>query len=297
VARVDRCQGVLVATIKRESVKTGLKDSLSPAPERRIPAEKLEFLTNTLRKQAVEARRLGARRGFAVGTAVFREAANGAQAINELSGKAGVRVRLISQVQEGLLGQRSAVIGVTKREHGSPEKRMAIKDAVIWDIGGGSQQLVVADSVLQSDIASVGFKERVLSLQGKSAESGRSPNPIDQNTVAQALSAAEEIGRGLRANHRGVWPTESAIGIGGVLAKSVAKRLGKESWTRAELEQALTRWTGATDAELKSEFAATEVTNLILVLGMMRGLSFNSVHSVDVDLTDALLVDGERGLR
>jgi exopolyphosphatase/guanosine-5'-triphosphate,3'-diphosphate pyrophosphatase len=142
--------------------------------------------------------------------------------------------------------------------------------------------------IVESKIASVSFKNWLLK---ELKRQGTSPNPLTKVEIDLAVGQAEKTGQILRTQLPPDFGTE-AFGIGGVHSISLVNRLKKISYGREDLEITLQRSTGLTDAALKSPYAATEITNLAFVLGMMKGLGLERVHSLKVNLTDGLLAFG-----
>lgn len=80
------------------------------------------------------ARSLGARHVLAAATAALRRATNGAAAAERISEVAGVPVRILSEADEARLVYRSVVMGLGRRMAGS--------QCVVFDLGGGSTEVV-----------------------------------------------------------------------------------------------------------------------------------------------------------
>jgi len=80
------------------------------------------------------ARSLGARHVLAAATAALRRASNGAAAAERISEVAGVPVRILSEADEARLVYRSVVMGLGRRMAGS--------QCVVFDLGGGSTEVV-----------------------------------------------------------------------------------------------------------------------------------------------------------
>lgn len=284
-AKVNICELRIVQVLFEDTQKLGFKEDLEHSREKNFSESSMksarEFIARSLEKLKTQ----GVSRHQAVATSAFRDAANGASFVESLNRDYHINVEVISQEREGELGYLAA-------QTQKPENMGA---PPVWDIGGGSQQLSFMDQgrikVFESSLASVGFKNQVLQKVKPKAKGG-SPNPLTAVEIAQSLKLSEELSRQVVASFQGwfSFPHPAVLGIGGVHAASLARRLGKTTYTTADLEALLKKLAGLNDKALKSPYAATEVTNAILVLGMMRALKVDRVHIVKVNLTDGLLV-------
>jgi len=82
------------------------------------------------------------------------------------------------------------------------------------------------------------------------------------------------------------------IGIGGVHNQSIRKQVKKvASYSRENIMNVLQDRLDLTDEQIGGQYADTEVSNLILVLGFMQKLEIEEVLLADVNLTDGILVD------
>ena len=175
------------------------------------------------------------------------------------------------------------------------------RQAVVWDIGSGSMQLVARSAADDDHLVYVGehasqtFRNRVIeSIQGRDPAQGDSPNPIDETDARQALALARTLAEAvpeaivdrLRQGQAVV------LGIGGVHLFSLRNQLGRgdRPYTRHQVEAKLKQRIGLTDAQIGGRFASTEVSNLLLVLGYMKALEIDAVLPVAVTLSDALLL-------
>jgi exopolyphosphatase/guanosine-5'-triphosphate,3'-diphosphate pyrophosphatase len=95
----------------------------------RIPQEALERAFLALRDFRSIARGSGARRIVAVGTSALRDAANGPAFIRRVRRELGLRLQLLSGVEEARYGFLGAVGG------------LPVEDGVLFDLGGGSLQV------------------------------------------------------------------------------------------------------------------------------------------------------------
>lgn len=242
------------------------------------------------------ARSFGAQTFIGVATEAFREAPNGEEHIETIAKTFGIKIKVITQTQEAKLGFVAASYGSSAN----------MKDLIAWDIGGASQQIIgikppLDFEIYQGKFASVPAKELVLKLQGREKE--KSPNPIDSATAKKAIEiisnqAFQDIPEFIKGR---IQSGALVVGIGGVHAKSVliqARIQKPQAWkTRVRFNQRLIEKTleqqlGKSDSAFAAQWADTEVTNLILVLGYMKGLQIKEVEVAEVNLADALLIGG-----
>jgi exopolyphosphatase/guanosine-5'-triphosphate,3'-diphosphate pyrophosphatase len=95
----------------------------------RIPAEALDRAFEALRDFRSIARGSGVRRIVAAGTSALRDAANGPAFIRRVRRELGLRIQVLSGVEEARYGFLGAVAG------------LPVEDGVLFDLGGGSLQV------------------------------------------------------------------------------------------------------------------------------------------------------------
>lgn len=294
-ARVNVCELRISETLYEESRKMNLKDDIETRPDRSFSAESLRAAKDFVREQSVklkslniEAEATGQIKQMAVATSAFRDSTNAEQLIEELNQEFKINARIIPQKEEGEWGYKAAQVRKPKGSNEMP----------VWDIGGGSQQFIQKLNgelrVQESRWASVSFQKLVLEkIQKVKATEKKSPNPMKRADISAALKEARKLGAEWKT--AGTYPKpgpKEVIGIGGVLSSSLANRTGKEDYTAKDLDIALLKLVGKTDSQLNSPYAGTEVTNVIFVLGLMKELGIDQVHSVKANLTDGVLAYG-----
>jgi hypothetical protein len=131
-------------------------------------------------------------------------------------------------------------------------------------------------------------------------ESGRlTPNPLSDKALDEALAIAETIAATIP-------PFVAAklgriggrlVGIGGVLSRGIRGQMGGSPvYTRADLEAYLKtlREHPEDDAAIVkrtgTKYPETEVTNVLLVIGLARYLKIDSFRVFDVNIADGLLL-------
>lgn len=294
VAQLDLCTNTVVKIVLDDQVKIDYRESLEKSKDEQIPSGTVEAGITALNTLKDKATKLGAQNFTGVATAAFRQAKNGEQVIQDIRKATGIPLRIISQNVEALIGFQAASLKIKKDP----------AHIISWDIGGGSQQIVVINeakqpSVYLGELASVSFKNRVLTeVKKKNLKKINSPNPLDQSQIEKAIRIAEKeaiksVPADIKARLEQTQNT-TVVGIGGVLSKSVLKQFKNETQvTPALLRTALDQRAGYTDKKIGDAFAATEVTNLALVYGYMKALKIKSYRPMDVNLIDGLWFQAE----
>jgi len=221
----------------------------------------------------------------AVATAAFRQAHNGEAFINRLSQAIGVKIHLISQEDEALLGFKGAEVVTGKKK----------ENIVVWDIGGGSMQMTSYNlgsyDFYKGKLASVTLKNQVLKWEGKKRGS---PNPLGQYIGQRAIYyssnyAKEHVPDSIK---KAINKGKEVIGVGGVHYHSLRAQLQLYSntpYSLYQLEKAFDKRVNFHDQQFTGQYKETEATNLALVLGHMKALNIRTIYPVKVSLATGLL--------
>ncbi len=151
---------LLVADVPEGQVWAGRAETIARAGEvcrlgrglhetGRIAEDLIERAADISREFARRARSLGAVHVVAAATAALRSAANGAEVSQRISERAGVPVRVLSGEEEAQLVYRSVVLGLGPRARSS--------QCVVFDLGGGSTEVVSGVGVQPGRWNSIGF--------------------------------------------------------------------------------------------------------------------------------------------
>ncbi len=230
---------------------------------------------------------LGATEYLGVATAAFREAQNGKEALEKIGKATGIALRVVSQEEEASLGFWGAV-GVAKTD---PAK------TVVWDIGGGSQQIshldasggiTGANNRFGSDI----LKERVRAIQKR--KKGVSVNPVGKSAVSKGLALIRKEAKiaAPLVKTKVTDPETRVLGIGGVHAislKDQAMAPEDKYYDQGMVKRALEASWNLTDEKVGTKYVENQVPNLMLVLGFMEELGITEVTPLKVNLADGLL--------
>jgi exopolyphosphatase / guanosine-5'-triphosphate,3'-diphosphate pyrophosphatase len=287
VAKVDQCEGKIVKVVCRKEIKVSYADNIQNKAFTAHVQDRGIVAIQALKREAKEC---GSEKFSGAATAAFRNATNADHFLERIKKVTGVHVELVSQDEEAILGYLAAVSAL-----GQVEKKL-----VVWDIGGSSMQITMEDDqgdfiIYRGSLASVSFKRKIINdLQHQSPKIIASPNPIGRKNLDAALEiamqAAEEVPDEIKIK---VGKKETIIaGIGGVHNASVRQQLqSKNIYKRDDILAVLDFRLTLTDREIGGNYAQTEVSNLILVLGYMNKLDINAVRLLDVNLTDGILID------
>lgn len=276
---------VLLENEKQVEYKVDLTTHKSDKFSEQIQKTGLAVLAD-LKKEAVAQ---GATQFVGVATAAFRQAANAKEYLAKVKSQLAIDVNVISQEQEALLGYYGAMAHFQSK----PE------ELLVWDIGGGSMQMIARDSTGKfitylGGMGSVVFKDLIITdVQKKSAS--QSPNPIsrEQGAAALALAKKNAVATVPKTLQTLIKSGKMFIaGIGGVHYYSVRGQIGAESGVVnvADVAATLEKRLNLDDAALNSLNATTQVSNLILVKGFMQALGINELHTAKINLTDGVLV-------
>ena len=179
-----------------------------------------------------------------VATSAARDVSNRDAFEALVRGRLGVEVDVISGDEEALLSTRGVLSGVH-----------ADTPALVFDIGGGSTELIVVDegptirSAISLDIGAVRVKERLM--------------PSDPATADELAAARAYVGGLLDGAGVDFSALASAIGVAGTVTSVAASVLGLESYSRqavhetllarTDIEATVGRWLGQTAAETAAE--------------------------------------------
>ena len=295
VARVDTCTQTIIEILHRQDIRVPYKSSLDASPDQRFSADVMQRGEEALRHLLAAARQHGAEVHAGGATSAFRQAGNAGEFIEEMNEKLQLNIQIVSQAEEGALG----FIGAARKFGAEP------RDAIVWDIGGGSMQITAWNEkqqveVYQGEIASIDFKNTLINrIQGHSLTKVTTPNPIDAATAKAGIHqawtlAAKDVPVWMKAKIVG--NTANLVGIGGVWYYSIRGQLEEAGQfkdkliTLAALRATIDHQLGKTDAEIGGDYADTQVSNLLLVTGFMQALGVSKITPLKVSLVEGVLV-------
>jgi exopolyphosphatase/guanosine-5'-triphosphate,3'-diphosphate pyrophosphatase len=285
VAEVDTCNIKINKILVESNRPITFKESLVKNKNNKLDKVIVNKAIKALLELKTLAKAKGATAFTGMATSAFRTAKNGKIALDSISQKTGISLKLINQKKEAQLGY----FGVIAKLKHTP------KNLVVWDIGGGSMQMTKNTNGKLSHylgkLASVSFKEKY--LKANKLQNIKSPNPINKTGAILALNLAEKFAIKDISNFKSeINSNTKFIGIGGVHYYSIRGQVnsGDSYYNHKQLKTTLFKRSTYTDSMLKSKYAATDVTNLALVLGYMKALNINKVETMKINMAHGLLV-------
>lgn len=291
VAKVDFCQGKVLEVLLNESKPVSYNEDLEKNSDGKLSDGIIESGYKSLSEMIAKGKTFKPKKSYGVATSVFRKAKNGSDVIKSFSKKSGVKLEVISQETEALLGYISVMSLMD-------EKELSPKNIVVWDIGGGSMQMFSLDENKKplrylGDLASVNYKNMVIEvIQSKNPDTTSTPNPIGDKRE-QAVALARSYARlHVPANLKFDIKDRTVVGVGGVHSHSIRGQLQtKETkYTLEELTAAAKTQVEKSDSDLKGDYRSTDVTNLLLVQGFMEALGIKEVKVMNATLLQGVIL-------
>lgn len=284
---LNLCEKKILSVVYEEERSIPFKEDLEKNSDQKFSIDVQNQLKDFLQKIQSDNKKYNVTHSFGVATEAFRKSQNGNAVILEMAQSFGLPLKVITQNEEARLGFLSA-------SSKFPEIRST--PSVVWDIGGGSMQMIVnSKSEMHyyfGKLASVSFKSLVIE-KIKKQKAVTSPNPLSRKEVKEALQLSKKLASTeLKSIKKYFEKDILVVGVGGVFQYSLLKQMGlKDQFTDKDLTKALETRTNFTDLDFKSEYASTELTNLILVKGFMDELKIKKVRVGKVNLTEGQIVE------
>ncbi len=288
VATVDTCLQNVKQILEEKNISVGYKDNLDNSQgifSEEIQRKGLEALQQLKRI----AQKYNPSQYMGVATSAFRKSKNGVMLANRINEKLGIRIQIISQRTEAILGFLAAY----------PQTGLDKKEILVWDIGGGSMQITMARDddtfeVYEGKLASVSMKNMIIcAIQGKSYKEIKSPNPMGEAVATKAVNMAQyyiaiHVQKAIKEKTKHL----TVLGIGGVHYYCVRKQCVKKrkTYTISDVEKVLTTSCKLTDSEIGGKYAATDVSNLALVLGFMKELNIEKIKTLKANMAHGILI-------
>lgn len=288
IARVDPKTDKIIVSLFEESLPVPYQKHLEQSPNHTFDTQIMSQGIRAIKTLTEFADSYHVEKIVAVATAAFREAANAQQFAHEIECTTGVKVRIISQEEEGVLAFRGA-LALTA---------VAPQQAVVWDIGGGSMQFTTLASedtylVDKGQTASIPFKKAVIQdIKHQDMTTTQSPNPLTKEEIQAALAYAARLAHTttpfIAAKLQE--PQTHVLAVGHLFNRGIRPLVDQQIVRSEALEQVVMQWADQIDAQLPGgQFVDVTITNPVLVLGYMQGLKIKQVEVVDVNNTDGAL--------
>jgi exopolyphosphatase/guanosine-5'-triphosphate,3'-diphosphate pyrophosphatase len=208
---------------------------------------------------------------------------------DRINRKLNIRTQIITQKTEAILGFLAAY----------PQTTLEKKECLVWDIGGGSMQIVIsgendAFDVYEGKLASVSMKNMIITaIQGRPYREVKSPNPMGNAVAIKATNLAQYYAE-IHVPHNIKIKSSNltVLGIGGVHYYSVRKQCVKNSktYTISDVERTLALRQTLTDEEIGGNYASTDISNLSMVLGFMRALNIKEIKALKASMVHGILI-------
>lgn len=270
----------------KASEKVDYKEDILKSPQKVFSEQVLKAGIESLKRLKKQADRFKPISHRGIATAAFREAQNTQTYIQKIKEELEISLEVVSQEREAHLAFGAVAFQ-------TPEKSL-----LVWDIGGGSFQFIAKDvktqqfQIVKGDLASVSFKDYVIKNIKKNSEL-TSPNPLTKNELNEARSYVQSyLKRLLQNSFIPKYNFKKVAGIGGVHYLSISKYLKKTKYSAKDIDAWLEQNHGLTDAELKDEYSATAITNMILVSEIMKLLKISEIEALESSLVEGLLNEG-----
>ena len=226
----------------------------------------------------------------AIATSAFRKANNAKPFIVDIVKNANIKLQVIPQHEEGEIAFYSALA----MNYFNPD------DAVVWDIGTGSLQMITMDAnkelitYMGEQMGSVAFKNYVIEIiQKRDLDEVNTPNPMTQEEINNADCYARTFGRRAYPGIKEKIKADNSviIGIGRLFYHSLRPIASEgDVITRSGLRYYIAEALGKTDEEINNPYANVDVTNCILTLAMMKSLNIKEIHPVDSTSSRGVLI-------
>lgn len=247
---------------------------------------------------------------YGTATAAFRIAENAQEFVAQIDQELHIPVDIISQKDEGILGYQGAMLGAKDLAVDNP---VDLSDPIVWDIGGGSLQIVHQSEtgefdVMEGVVASGTFQALVNEHIKGASEHSASPNPLNFDEFSQAQQLAHDYLTFDPEVSAKILPKIEAGGsvyaIGSVhnfsIQNIVNKLNGEEKhgYTKSDVLAAAHTLIGLSDHQIADvsggpvKFADSQLTNLILIHAVMEKYGIKEVTTLKVNNTQGLIANG-----
>lgn len=226
-----------------------------------------------------------------IATAASRQAKNAQGMYDNIRDKLNVDISIISQNEEGRLGFATAA-AVSNMD---PAKLISV------DSGSGSFQLTTLINgdleVIEGDLGYIPSLEMLMDIRGKKLDLQTPPAPVEleeakilvERMHEKMPSVSEEFLKKIKD------PSNSVVGIGNenFIFSMGATGVGKDTFTKEELWNAIAKYAGKPESEMK-QFAKpnTAVLGMVLLYAIMDSMEIDQITSRHANGScEGLLVD------
>lgn len=288
VAQRNSCSQKISKVLSESSRPLGFAQDLSDnSAEMKFSPKMISQAHKAMRELMLEAADYEPEKIVGVATQAFRRSQNAHQLIERWNTQYNVDFRIITQLEEAQL----AYLGVTKELGDDPKTSV-----IVWDIGGGSQQLSWMDSkqifqTFESSIAAVTYKNELTKTLKRS-----SPNPLTQEELVVAKDVVQQMLASYEFKNLQQQLKEkvTVVGLGGVHGKSIKNqlKLKEDGWvTQERLEKTIEKRRVLTDQQIGGAFAVTEISNMVLISELMKAYQIQKYRVKEMSLAHSLILN------
>jgi exopolyphosphatase/guanosine-5'-triphosphate,3'-diphosphate pyrophosphatase len=291
LATVNKCNNTIDHIMFEAHRAIGFKQALQTSKDNKFSPAIINTAIRELNHLMQLAQRENVTNIRAVATSAFRTAANATEAVAIIKNTLKLPIQVITQTDEALFAFNAAM-SLAKKNKIIAQKA---KDVTVWDIGGGSMQIVKngekGQTIYLGKIASVSFKNKVLKDILK-RDFDKSPNPLGKKNAIEAMNISRRYANKHAIPLLGKLSKHTIIGVGGVHYYSVKNQVESvfNYYDQGDLLETLLLRSKYDDKRVGGNFAQTDVTNLALVLGHMQSLGIEKVYPVKINMAHGVLI-------
>lgn len=289
VAEVDLKTNKIVKVLHTQRYFVNFYDSICQSVNKQISLDAMAQGLEAFKDAVKTAHSFNTNGIVAIATASFRSASNGIEFADIIQQETGVKVNVIDQNLEGIL----AFQAVLSKIGTAPD------NLVVWDIGGGSIQLIgqTVDGEYLVDCGQEGvgaFNDYIInSIQSRDIKECKTPNPMSSEDILQATAYAKNLSHKVNKLFRDKisQPYTRVIGVGNAFGYGIASMVGKDAFSLDDIRIVARNLADKTDADLGGgDFAFCEGSNVLLAFGFMLGLGIDHIQILQVNNADGAMI-------
>ena len=248
----------------------------------------------------------------AIATSVFRSQAidengtiNGRLYLNSLTSLFNLKITVLGQYQEGILSAEAAISELSN-QHPDFQRQ----DLIIWDIGGGSTQIVLPgekideyDGIYLGEYGSATIQEYVNAvLKNITSDITCSANPVELTHVTSIFGHVKKLIEKKISPELGdkILSRKTIIGIGGVHKYSNCELIYGAPHCRyntKDLYYAIEQYAGLTDQQLYDQGRCSEfkycrdkITNAAMIYTLMTAMGKTEVQTAMATAKEGVMI-------
>jgi exopolyphosphatase/pppGpp-phosphohydrolase len=278
-----------------KSISVGLGMDLAESKDQTLSKRVQDVALKTMQQLKKDADRYNATEHSGIATEVFRKAKNGMPLLTALSDKTDVKLQIVSQAKEGLIGFNSAA---------ALSREIDKNHVISWDSGGASFQIGAKDKedfqVYQGPLGDAVVLKILSEEVRKTPYNQTAPvNPITADETASLIKAIQaKIDQPKWLKQKLADSRNKVVGIGeeGSIFGVVATYLKTDHFTIDQVREVMEKMVGKTDqdfvAELNTKRPGSALTRVALLYAVMEKFGIHEVFYKKTEgSTIGLLID------